>query len=959
MENCIKINGAREHNLKNISLEIPHGKHTVISGASGSGKSTLAYDVIYATGQKQLLDCLSDQTKLFTNQLKQPDINYIKGLTPVISLKQYEPRKNPRATIGTLSDASTYLRYLYSLIGEAKCPFCSKTYPVRSLHHLIKELESLPESTTVELQFPIYKSKNKKYDELFVELRNKGYKRIEIDGERKNLRDWIKIEKQPQSMMVVADTLQIQGELTKSSINAIHNALLQGDGFLRIVIPDPVDRERCYRFFQKHGCVDHGMVTADIKPSFFSFNDMKSGYGDCHGTGTQKTVYPSTLIQNKKKSLKQGPFFSDVYNSKQPLKYVTLYSLAKHYGFSFEEPFDNLPDFAKDIILYGTKGGTFPLITPEGYDKELPRYLAKVGDYIEFEGIVNWVNRYYENKQRVELTEAEQAFFNRFMVDEVCQSCQGTRLKPQRQLITIKDNTYFDLGNMEISDLKAFLEDLETALGKTEAILSVINEIKSRLNSLIRIGLGYLSLNRMADTLSGGEYQRVRLARQIGSDLMGLTYIIDEPTVGLHGTDNVRIIELLEDLCRQGNTVITIEHDLDIIKNADHIIEIGPGAGVNGGEIVACGSIEDILKSDKSINAPFLKPRSINLQSKGPSLDGHDFIRIVGAQANNLRNIDVSIPINSLVCLTGVSGSGKSSLAIEILYKAYWSSLHDSRVVPGKHSKIEGMEKIKDVYCIDQSSMGRSEKSTPATYIGVFEKIRGLFAGCDDAIQYGLDDTSYFSFNAKGGCPSCKGKGYLDTHIHYLGDLETVCPECNGDRYTSEVLEVLYKGKNIKQVLDLDFKSALSFFSDHKYIYNKLKYVCDLGLDYMTLGQPTSTISGGEAQRLCLAKEISKIRGKKNMLYIMDEPTTGLHPQDIEKLMAAMRSIVEKGSSMVIIEHNPDVIINADYIIDIGPEAGKGGGEVVATGTLKEIIDCPWSKTGQYLKSYLDSGINY
>lgn len=955
VENYIKINGAREHNLKNISVDIPHGKHTVITGVSGSGKSTLAYDVIYATGQKRLFDCFSEQSKLLTNQLKQPDVNYIKGLTPVISMKQYEPRKNPRATIGTLCDASTYLRYLYALVGQARCPFCNRIYPVRALHYLVKELESLPESTTVELQFPVYKSKNKSYDAFFAELRNKGYKRIEIDGERKNFRDWINIEKQPKTMMLIEDSIQIQGELTKSNIHSIQKALQEGDGFLRVVIPDATQRERCGAFFQKHGCIDHGMVSADIQPSFFSFNDLRSGCFDCHGTGTQKSVYPATLIQNKKKSLKQGPFFSEVYNSKQPLKHVTLFSLAKHYNFSFEAPFDNLPEFAKDLIFYGTKGEKFVLSTPDGYDKELPKYSAKVGDSVEFEGIVNWVNRYYQERLSVEVTDAEQAFFNRFMVDEVCGSCHGTRLKPQRAFITIRDNTYFDLGNFEIIDLMNFLDDLELSVGKTEAIRSVIHEIKLRLNSLIKIGLGYLSLNRRADTLSGGEYQRVRLARQIGTDLMGLTYIIDEPTVGLHAADNARIIEILDDLCQQGNTVITIEHDLDIIKHADHIIEIGPGAGVNGGKIVAIGSVDEIIKNKKSINAPFLKPRKVEPRVKVSSLGRHDFIRIIGAQANNLKNIDVSIPLNSLVCLTGVSGSGKSSLAIEIIYKAFWSSFHDSRVIPGKHTKIEGMEKIKDVYCIDQSSMGRSAKSTPATYIGVFDRIRILFSECEDAIKYDLNDASYYSFNAMGGCHSCKGKGYIDTHIHYLGSLETICSECNGSRYTSQVLEVLYKGKNIKQVLDLDFKTALSFFAEDKYIYNRLKYVCDLGLDYMTLGQPNNTISGGEAQRLCLAKEISKIRGKKNMLYIIDEPTTGLHPQDIENVMNVMKSIVEKGNSMLIIEHNPDVIINADHIIDVGPEAGRGGGEIVVSGSLEEIMACSRSKTGQYLTSYLNN----
>lgn len=956
LDNQIKISGAREHNLKNISVAIPHGKHTVISGVSGSGKSTLAYDVIYAAGQKRLLDCLSEQIKLFTSQLKQPDINFIEGLTPVVSLKQYQPKKNPRATIGTLSEISTYLRYLYSTIGQAICPFCRQSYPVRSLHHLIKDLEKLPELTVVELQFPIYKNKNIKYDEFFTNLRKQGFNRIEVDGQRKDLRDWIELDDDPQSIMVIADKIQIDKELTRSDIQVVQNAFLEGQGFLRIVITDPEKREKSRWFFQKHGCIEHGLVTADILPTFFSFNDLNSSCQECQGTGIRKVVYPDTLVKNQQKSLKEGPFFSQVYNSnksQKPFNYVRMYSLARHYGFSFEDPFEDLPEFAKKTIFYGTNGETFPLLRPDGYEQEMPSYAAKVGERIEFEGLIPWINRYYQKKQRSELLEREKHFFNTFMIDETCQSCHGTRLKPQRQFIIINGYNYYDLGNLELSDLKTFIEALEVSEEKADALLPVIHEINTRLDSLLKIGLGYLSLNRKADTLSGGEHQRVRMAGQIGTGLMGLTYIIDEPTVGLHGMDNVKIIDLLERLCARGNTVITIEHDLDIIKKADHIIEMGPGAGVNGGQIIASGTIKDIINHDQSVIAPFFRPGIHDIQPKDSSEAKHDLLKIIGAQANNLKNIDVSIPLNGLVCLTGISGSGKSSLAIEILYKTFWSAFHDPRVRPGQHNRIEGMEKIKDVYCIDQTPIGRSNRSIPATFIGVLDRIRALFAECQDARNYGLNDKSYFSFNSKGGCPACKGMGYLDTHIQYLGDLQITCPSCRGDRYISEVLEVLYQGKNIKEVLDLDFERALTFFQNDPYIYHKLSYVCDLGLGYMKLGQPMNTISGGEAQRLGLAKEISKIRGKKSMLYIMDEPTTGLHSQDIQRLLLALRTLIDKGNSMVIIEHNPDVIINADYIIDIGPGAGKNGGEVVVAGKLRDIINCRQSATGKYLKEHL------
>jgi len=954
LENHIKINGAREHNLKNIDVEIPHGKHTVISGVSGSGKSTLAYDIIYAAGQKRLLDCLSEQVKMFSSQLKQPDINYIKGLTPVVSLKQYKPRKNPRATIGTLSEISTYLRYLYSLIGHGSCPYCNKKFPVRSLSYLIKELQKLPEMTIVELQFPIYKNKSKKYDQFFAELRARGYKKIEIDGERKDLRDWIQIDQDPESIMVVASKIQIKEEFNRSDIKAVQKSIEEGHGFIRIVIPDLEERRKCESFFQKHGCPEHGIFVADILPSFFSFNDLNSACDECNGTGITKTAYPTMVVKDKKKSLKDGALFPDFCNKRQAFKYLRIYSLTKHYGFSFEKPFDALPDYAKDLIFYGTKKETFPLLRPDDYTKELPRYIAQLGEQVEFEGIINQINREYQESKGRELKNWEKDFYDRFMVNERCQSCHGTRLKPQRQYIHINDYSYYQLGNMELKDLKNFIEDIEIPVEKEEALLPVIDEVRSRLNSLVEIGLEYISLNRRADTLSGGEYQRVRMAGQIDSDLMGLTYIIDEPTVGLHGTDNEKVINLLEKMCAQGNTVITIEHDLDIIKRADYLIEMGPAAGVNGGQIISSGTVEEVIKNDKSVIATFLNSEDNSIDDKKFSFEKNNSIRIVCAKENNLKNIDVSIPLNSLVCLTGISGSGKSSLGIEILYKALWSKLHDPRVIPGKHKHIEGLEKIKDVYCIDQSSVGNSPRSTPATYIGIFDRIRDIFADTDDAIKYNLDHKSYYSFNSKGGCSSCKGMGYLDSHIHYLGDLQTTCPECKGNQYSEEVLEVFYKDKNIKQVLELDFAEALSFFEDNEYIHHKISYVCDLGLGYMKLGQPTNTISGGEAHRLCLAKEIGKVRGTKNMLYIMDEPTTGLHSKDIKRLIKAIRSLIRNGNSVLVIEHNTDVIKDADYIIDMGPGAGKHGGQVVVAGTLHDIIACPESKTGQYINNNIN-----
>lgn len=946
MENSIRINGARENNLKNISVDIPHGKHTVICGPSGSGKSTLAYDIIYATGQKRMLDCLSEETKVFTKQMKQPDIDYIKGLTPVISLKQHEPRKNPRATISTLTDANAYLKYMFSLMGQASCPLCKSAYPVHSFHDLVSALENLPVGTSIEIQFPVFKRHNLSYDDFFSSIRKKGYKKIELDDVGKDLRDWIEVDQPPQLMMVIADSFFMEGSLSKSSLEALKNALYEGDGFLRIKTSHETEL--------KIGCPHHGFVTAEITPLFFSFSDIKSVCEDCHGSGSQKKVYSRTLIQNEMKSLSQGPFYKDVYNCKQTVNYLTLYSMAEHFGFSMATPFHALPEDIKNLILHGSGQVTFPFLKPAGYEKEIPKYVLGMGENIGFEGIVPWLTRYFKNKEKTEITETEQAFFNRFLVDEVCEHCLGTRLKPNRQWIKVGGKTYSEMEKMAIDDLAVFLSNLKAPIEKSKAFQPISDEICSKLNALSKIGLGYLRLDRRVDTLSGGEHQRVRLAKQLGSDaMMGMTYIIDEPTVGLHGADNIKVVHLLNELCEQGNTIITIEHDFDLIKSADHIIEVGPGAGRNGGEIVAQGSFEEVMANENSINAPFFLEKKKVLRFKPSNGTAHKSVEIRGARANNLKNIDVKIPLNQLVCFTGVSGSGKSSLVIDILYKAIWSVKHDAKVVPGEHAEIKGLELIQDVYCVDQSSIGKSSKSTTATYIGIMDRIRDLFATSEDALRFGLDDKSFFSFNAKGGCSSCRGKGFNDTHIHYLGNIKTLCTACHGERYKSGVLEVYYRGKHIKKVLDMSFDDAYNFFKDMPYIASKVKYVCDLGLGYMTLGQSVDTISGGEAKRLCLAKEMSKIKGKKHMLYILDEPTSGLHPKDVLKLMVVVRSIVERGHSVIVIEHNPDVILQADCIIDMGPEGGEHGGQVVKKGELADIMACKDSKTGQYMSDYL------
>lgn len=962
MDNYIYVNGARENNLKNISIKIPREAHTVIVGVSGSGKSSLAYDVIYAAGQKRLLDCLSETAKHFTNRLKQPDVNFIEGLTPVISVKQYKPPMNPRSTIGTLSEISTYMRYLFSAMGDALCPCCQKSYPIITLQYLANDLTRFPEDIMIEIQFPVYKNRIKKYEDFFAEFRKKGFKQIVIDGERKDFRDWIEVEEQPKSMFVVAGRIQIKKDLSHSDIELLKTALLNGDGFIKIYIQDSNARKNCEWFFEKHGCTEHEMITAEIMPVFFSFNEPSSACEECSGSGLTKRAVPEAFVQNKRKSLSQKPFYPHLLlDMSRPNNYCRMYSLAAHYGFSFDEPFENLPDFAKDIIFYGTRGETVLLQLPNGYSKDMPNFFGKheVGKPFSFEGFATHLNRVYEDMKGKELGSWHEYHFNNFMVDEVCTSCNGTRLKPQRQYIKVNGFCYDEMCNMELSDLHTLLIDFQVPSEKTDIITPIINELRSKVSALTDIGLGYLSLNRRTDTLSGGEYQRVRLAGQIGSGLTGLTYIIDEPTIGLHGVDNDRILKLIERISSKGNTVITIEHDIDIIKRADYIIEIGPGSGEHGGEIVAQGTLEEIVNNKNSIIAPFLLDigkntvKKIEKDALPCSADDNGYIKIIGAKENNLRNIDVTIPLNRLICLTGISGSGKSSLAIEIIYKAFWSQIHNARVIPGKYERIEGMENISDIYCIDQSAIELAKTSIPATYIGFFDAIRKVFAESGDAAEKGLAHISHYSFNSAGGCTSCKGAGFLNTHIQYLGDLNIVCPVCEGARYKDEVLAVQYNGKNISEVLNLTIESALAFFSNHPYIYNKLKCVEELGLGYMTLGQSITTISGGEAQRLRLAKELSKIRRKKNMLYILDEPTTGLHAKDIKLLLLFLKKIVSNENTVLLIEHNPDVILNADYIIDMGPGAGKNGGTVVTAGGVSDIMKCSESITGQYLKNYI------
>lgn len=947
MENAIKLTRVSENNLKDINVEIPYYKHTVIVGVSGSGKSTLAYDVIYATAQRKLLDCMADQEKRFNVKMKKPKVGSIEGLSTVISLKQVKPNNNPRSTIGTYTSIGSYIRSLMSIHGECKCLYCDDTYKQSNLFTLVKDIESLNSQTIVEVCFPYFFTNNSERKQQIEELRKKGFRHIYVNNEKRSLRDFIEVDHDIEYIMVVESKFQVSNKLNKSDINYIKSASLHGDNFIAIHLFGE-DHESINEFYKKHGCSEHHMITLTLESSSFSYNDMSCACPECKGSGIKKTVHPSKAIKNSKKSLRQGPFFPEVYLVRHPYYFMLLYSLSCHYGFSFDEPYEELSSEAQDLIMYGSRGEKFQLLRPEGYDKELPNYLAKEGELVSFPGVLARILDIYSWSQSSPLTPEQEKFFNTYMHEIVCPDCNGTRLKKIKRYITLKEKTYADLGKMEFVDIQDFIYKIQG----NEMSEPLIDALQDRLALMKDIGLEYLSFERRIDSLSGGEYQRLRIANQVGSGLVGLTYIIDEPTDGLHGSDNQKVINVIQKLLDKGNTVITIEHDYDVIKAADYIIEMGPGAGINGGEVVACGSLKEIQNNPNSIIGKYLSHKpSYHLNSGAFKFD--QSIKLMGIEANNIKNVDIEIPLEKITCFTGVSGSGKSSIVYEVLYKAFYSRLYDSRVIPGKYKSIEGFESIKNIICIDQALLNGKNTSIPATYIDIFDKIRFLFSQNVEEDSEMKDSKAYFSFNSKGACPACKGKGYIENYIQYFGETKIVCSECNGQQYIDDVLQVKYHEKNIKQVLDMTFSEALSFFEDQERIYDKIKLVCDLGLGYMQLGQQLNTVSGGEAQRMKLAKEMSRYKNKKNLLYIFDEPTIGLHSQDIEYILNIMKRIVANNNTVVIVEHNPDVMLSSDYIVDIGPDSGKCGGNVMFSGTPSELLEQAHSRTADYLRDYV------
>jgi excinuclease ABC subunit A len=955
MRTTIEIRGARENNLQNVHVEIPRDKLVVVTGVSGSGKSSLAFDTLYAEGQRRLLASMSTFAKRFVGQLKKPDVDFVNGLSPVVSIDQKTVGSNPRSTVGTMTDISDYLRMLFATLGTPHCPLCGEALAIRTPYQMTEHLLSLPKGTEVEVRAPVHKIHGEDYEYLFEQIRVNGYRRARIDGKPRDLGEHIEVdEEEEHSVEAVVDTFVVGPGMDQQVITSLEHGLKLGDGLLGFHITKPKQLSAAHkRFYDGFGCAGHRLVAGEMQAFQFTFNDPAGACPTCAGIGTAMRVHPSLLVPDPKRTLNEEAFVkAAISNSPDSWGGRMLYSLAAHYGFSLDTPFQDLAKEHVEILLHGTKGEQIEILVPP----KAKFGQQHAGKKIKFNGIVNQLEHHYRQYRKQGTSNAGMDdYLKKVMVEYDCPECGGARLKRARRLVTIDGRNLFEVGEMHLADLLQFLKAIKPAPKQRAIAETIVREVATRLEMLIAIGLDYLSLNRRSATLSGGESQRIRLSSQIGSGLMGMLYVLDEPSIGLHPKDNVKMIETLQRLRDLGNTVIVVEHDADTIRAADHILEIGPGPGVHGGTIVAEGPLKKILKDGNSLTGQYLSgTKSITIPARRRPANGKALV-VRGARQNNLKNIDVAIPLGQFVCVTGASGSGKSSLIHEIVQKRLFSLLYDSRVFAGAHDELTGSEHISDVIDIDQSPIGRSSRSNPATYIGFYDAIRTLFAETDEARRRNYT-ASTFSFNVKGGrCEECAGEGTITTQLSFMPDVEVLCPTCKGARYNQDTLEVKYQGKNIAEVLDLSVEEGVAFFRPEPSIARKISVLDDLGLGYLKLGHPSTILSGGEAQRVKLAGELGKLKRGKHNLYILDEPTTGLHFADIDRLLDCLNRLVDTGHSVVVIEHNLDVIKTADHVIDLGPEGGHNGGELIACGTPEEIATCPASHTGKFLAGLLPS----
>ena len=941
MQDHIYVKGARENNLKNVDVTIPRDKLVVLTGLSGSGKSSLAFDTIYAEGQRRYVESLSSYARMFLGQMEKPDVDYIDGLSPAISIDQKTTSKNPRSTVGTVTEIYDYLRLLWARVGTPHCPICGKEIKQQTIDQIIDQVLELPEATRIQVMAPVIRGKKGEHAKVFEDARRSGYVRCRVDGIAYDLSEEIKLEKNKKhNIEIVVDRLVIREDIARRLTDSVEIASNLSGG---LVVVNVVGEDRDILFSQNYACEDCGVSIEELTPRMFSFNNPYGACPACTGLGSQLKVDPELIIPNKDLSILEGAITASGWSNIKSDGIARMYfdALAKKYRFKLDTPVKNLSPEVMDVILYGTRGEELTL----HYDQ--PR--GKGTLHQAFEGICNNLERRYKETQ----SDAMRRELEDCMSECPCPTCQGRRLRKESLAVTVGGLDIDAFCRKSVTQALDFVDHLELTEVQMRIAERILKEIKSRLGFLQSVGLQYLTLSRGAGSLSGGESQRIRLATQIGSSLMGVLYILDEPSIGLHQRDNDKLLATLKKLRDLGNTLLVVEHDEDTMRAADYIIDVGPGAGVHGGEIVAAGTPEEVMNTPGSITGEYLSGRRKIPVPRERRKGNGKLLKVFGAAENNLRHIDVEIPLGTFTCVTGVSGSGKSSLVNEILYKKLGADLNRVKVRAGRHDRIEGEEFLDKVIDIDQSPIGRTPRSNPATYTGLFNDIRELFASTQDAKARGYGP-GRFSFNTRGGrCEACQGDGLLKIEMHFLPDIYVPCEVCKGKRYNRETLEVHYKGKNIYEVLEMTVDEALPFFENLPRIYNRLKTLEEVGLGYVKLGQASTTLSGGEAQRVKLATELSK-RSTGRTIYILDEPTTGLHSYDVQRLIEVLQKLVDVGNTVVVIEHNLDVIKTADHIIDLGPEGGDGGGAIVCTGTPEEVAACGASYTGRYLKRMLE-----